>query len=355
MQTFVVDNVKPDRSLQFLVGSAEEYWRGTFTRTSAKTWKEEPTGAKLLGCSDGRYLLGGGHSNPLIQGVGLAYNYHYPLSLSPDAIWAAIAQGFSTWINENSETVRKQFVSFEGKVLIEIEVPFDPNWTRVLSQFSERISDYVGKRRDLFVADFSTSTIDTRTASEVVLMYAMSKYFDYGMRTMCGFPRITLEGSVEDWEKIRDRVRTFSDFTSMTSGSAKDHLSTWTSALLPTLDAMVETSKGNIDLGFWRSFYKEGGGSGGPFVSGRITTLFPYVRGRGGLVPNDRIVSKSSFDGLTPDVFDRGTSKVDLKWDRGEHLKVEFHGGLTGVTMAEDTTLRPETGWAIMDVTNVGL
>lgn len=352
MQTFVVDNVKPDHSYKLVSGSAAEYWRSTLTRTSVKTWKEEPTGAKILGCSDGRYLQVGGNNNPLIKGVGLAYNRHYPLSLSPDAIWAVIAQGFSTWINENSEAVRKNFVSFEGKVSIEIEVPVYPNWTMVLSEFSERISDYVGKKRDLFVADFSTTTLDTRTASEVVLMYAMSKYFDYGMRTMCGFPRITLEGTVEDWEKIRDRVRTFGDFTSRASGPSKEHLTDWVGSLLPTLDAMVETSKGNIDLDFWRSFYNEGGGSGGPFVSGRVTTLFPYVRGAKGLVPKPK---PGYGGGWTPDVFDRGMSKVDLKWNKlGEPLKVEFHGGLTGVTMAEDGTLRPETGWAIVDVTNVG-
>jgi hypothetical protein len=353
MQTFVVDNVKPDSRKNLSTASAEAVWSGSLVRMNSKSWREEPTGAQLLGCSPGT-LLQAPPRNPLTHAVGMAYNYHYPLSLSPDAVWTTIAQGFAAWINENSEMVRKQFVDFEGKVFIEIEVPPSPDWNRTLAEFSEKIGGYVGKKKDLLVSSFSTTTPDAKAASEVVLMYAMSKYFDYGMRTMCGFPRITLEGSVEDWENIRDRVRTFGDFSAASTDKAKTHMTEWLDALLPTLDAFVDTAKGKIDLSFWRSFYHEDGGSGGPYVSGRVLSLFPYVNQGGKLSPNKYMAGNTkTFGGLTPSDFDRGLSTVNVRWNRlGDMRAVEFRGGLAGVSVAEDSTLRPECGWAVIDVTD---
>lgn len=330
--------------------------RGRYSLASPrKSWEHlMRPGAVLLGCSEKPVLGGGPSANALMSAVAIAYNKHHPLSLHPAAIWMAIGHGLSTWITENAEAVRKQFVAHEGKAKIVIDVPFQPEWPWVLGQFSEKLADYIGKKRDLFVANFSTASLDETAASEVILMHAMSKYFDYGMRTLCGFPRITLEGSVEDWENIYGRVRAFSELGAVAND---DHMKKWVSVLLPTLEQFIQTAKGNPDKSFWNSFYQEGGGSGGPYVSGHVVNFFPYISSwNGGLVKNEYLGKKSpGMGGLTSSRFDRGLAAVDVEWeDNGTLRDIKFHGGFVGVSEAEDHTVRPECGWGIIDVTNIG-
>jgi hypothetical protein len=345
MRTFEVDDVE--------IIDANEV---TAERVTADDLCKESFGGRVLGCSPGNFISESAASHPLVGAVGLAYNQHHPLSLSPDAVWMTIAQGMSTWITRNTEAVRKQFVDFEGKVKIVLEVPPEPDWDLTLAKFSGILQGYIGKKRDLFVADFSTTTIHERVASEVVLMYGMSGYFDYGMLTKCGFPRITLEGTPEDWEKIYDRVRAFGDLVTVASDA---HMNRWMDAILPTLAAMYKSSKGNVNKEFWRSFYREGGGSGGPYVSGHVVNFFPYVLNYKSEWIENRYLGdipkkgdRFSMHGLHPSDFDRGISKVDVEWIRyGMKLDVKFYGGLLGVSMAGDATLRPECGWAVVDAT----
>lgn len=330
------------------------------TTTAKNPWKEEvafskwdsksqmmvehETGTVLLACSETPVLAPNG--NPLVNAVGLAYNKHLPLSLSPSAIWTVIGQGFSKWILKNAEGVRGQFVNHEGKKEIVIEVPPSPDWPLVLKTFSEEIGAFIGEKQKLFTSDFSNSTIDDVAASNVILMNAMSEYFSYGMITCCGFPLIHLEGTTDDWQNIQERTKKIFEVCSVVGDP---HLKLWLEVLLPVLDSFVETSKGNPDMVFWNSFYKEGGGSGGPYISGHITKLFPYVVGsRQTVVPNISLKDKSQR--LTSDAFDSGRSKVDVKWD--DYRKIEFCGGLTGVSVGVDSTVRAECGWAILDVTD---
>jgi len=356
MHTFEVDNVKLSRDRTYKPITAEKSWDHALTRVrydrGTYSVRHEATGAVLLGCSQVSVLSETG-PNALVGAVGIAYNNHQPLSLSPAAIWMTIAQGLSFWINENAEKVRKQFVAHEGKAEILLDVPPSPHWPTVLAAFSEQIAGHIGKKRDLFISDFSTATLDEKVASEVVLMHSMSKYFSYGMRTLCGFPRITLEGSVEDWEKIHDRVRAFSELGAV-AGDA--HMKTWVSALLPTLEAFTRSAKGNPEKEFWKGLYRADGGSGGPYISGHILNFFPYIVGNGKLHQNPYLgpAKKGGFhNGCTSDQFDRGLSRVDVKWDYlGKQRKVEFHGGFVGVSLsAEDSTVRPECGWGVLDVT----
>lgn len=332
MSTFQVDDVE-------LVTRANLYP----TRGSEEQWKRKLNSKHIhiLGHSPGSFI--GEEStaspNPLMGAVGLAYNLHHPLSLSPAAVWLTISQGFGIWITENAEAVRKEFVNHEGQTNIEIEVELNPDWNEVLGVFSEKISDYIGKKHDLFISDFSTATIHDKTASEMVLMHSMSKYFTYSMMTACGFPRITLEGSVEDWERILDRVRTLMDIPAV---AADIHMTDWLYSLKGTLDNFILSAKGHPAIEYWKRFYKENAMSGGPYVTGHVLDFFPYLN-------RDGKILKRVNTRVSPSNFDRGLAKTDLVWKRlGEIWDVEFHAGLVGVSMTPDFTIRPECGWAVI-------
>lgn len=79
----------------------------------------------------------------LLETVSRAFASHYPLILTPDAIWLAIAQGFAMHVKEHAEQLRGKFVRHEGKEKITIQrddfvkgSPANP-WPEVFSAFSD--------------------------------------------------------------------------------------------------------------------------------------------------------------------------------------------------------------------------
>lgn len=351
MHTFTTHNVSIDKDLanRLVTVRGHNMWTKRFTETKWANGQEVKTQKqRIWNCSDSKFLSNA-DGNALINAVGLAYNRHLGLSLTPDAVWSAIAHGFSVWINENAEAVRGKFVSHTGKVKLIVDInpgeATDPSWNRIMREFSDKIADHIGNKRNLFVNDFSTTTTDSRIGSEALLMYGMAKYFDYGMRTLCGFPKITIEGNPEDWEKIVDRIRAMSEYAL----GDDDHLKKWTGKLLPVAEQFVQASKGNPELDFWRGLYQEDGGSGGPYISGHVLNLFPYLKSGNNIVPNSFDHKRGPFNGPTSDRFLRCYSPVDVEWEDTSALRdMKFNGGVVGVSLDEDT-VRPEVGWCVSE------
>src|SRR5690606_21349168 len=275
--------------------------------------------------------------------VGLAhyaFAQHRHMILDPDMVWVTIERGLAAHILENAEELRHQFVAHKGKKFIEIErngfVRGGKNdWEGCFDEFSEKIGGEIGKKKDLIVSNFSTTDGLRRVSSEIVLMDAMSKYFDYGLRTRCSIPSVTLEGTVEDWEKIKDKVSAMSEFG----------LSWWTDHLLPITDELIKTAKGNPDLEFWKSWYKEGGGSGGPYITGHVNKFFPYLESYSkGINRNDF----NSNHGPTLDKYLKGFSKVPFVWNYlGTKFPMEFIGGVVGIEATPEGAVRGAFGWGV--------
>lgn len=299
----------------------------------------------------------GWRPNGLLAAVDSAFNNHYPLTLGPDDIWLAIAQGFALHVNANAEALRGRFVQHEGKKeLLVVRDSFvkgspDNDWQGVFGEFSDQIAEHIGKQRDLVVASFSTTGLVERAASEVVLMDAMKNYFEYRVSTCCGIPEITLLGTKQDWENIRQRAAVLAEYD----------LGWWVDPLVGILDQFIAAASGKADRKFWQSIYHESGGSGGPFVTGWIQVFFPYVenwRTPGSYtLRNENIVKRASESppfaghGPTPDAVPPGLSKVDFKWSYyAEEFPMEFIAGFIGFTQDPTTfAVRPAIGWAVRD------
>jgi hypothetical protein len=114
-----------------------------------------------MGASAPAFLPAGGHG--LIRAVHTAYALHYPLVLSPDVVWLAIAQGFAQHVNVHTERLRGKFVRHAGQATLRIQrddfVKGSPNnrWPEVFSSLSEHGAAHIGRQRDLVVCDFSTT------------------------------------------------------------------------------------------------------------------------------------------------------------------------------------------------------
>lgn len=293
-----------------------------------------------------------------VEAVRLAFAEHYPLVLTPDAVWLCLAQGFATHVRLHSEALRKSIVEHEGRQDIQIRRDdfvkgrAENPWPEVFAAFSDAIAVRASKERNLVVSDFSTTGPIERAASELVLMDSMQEYFQYSMMTACGIPTITLAGTAEDWRKIRQRVELFAEYD----------LSWWVSALRTVLDQFVAAATGQEDRNFWTSFLKLNNESGGPYLTGWINVLLPYLAEdpkqptrnqyvaawREGLTAN--FGGGARLTGLPP-----GLSRVPFEWKVFEKIyPMELLGGFVGVTQEPDSlALRPAVGWAVREVPEV--
>lgn len=212
-------------------------------------------------------------------------------------------------------------------------------WTDLII-FQKRLNFTLGKKHDLLVANFSTTGLIEKAASEVVLMDSMKQYFEYKCTTRCGIPEINLLGTTEDWISIQNRVQAFAEF---------EGLADWAKLLDPLLGQFVNASKGQVDKDFWNNMYKnQNFGSGGPHVSGWANAFFLYLQTSKGYQLNPialdltKTIYPSSID------YPSGISKVPFIWDyHGKEYEYEFLGGFLGTSQAEDLSIRPAIGWAV--------
>ena len=223
-----------------------------------------PPGKKPLVICDGVH--------PLVAAAHSAFYDHYPLVLSPDAIWFCLGQGFAHHVSLNAERLRHRFVRSSTKIDILVERPDfslgrENPWPEVFAEFSQQIAAHMGKLRDLIVADFSTTGPVERAASEVLLMDAFQPDAQYACCIGCGIPSVTLLGKPDDWRSVRRRAAMLGEF----------ELGWWIDALLPVLDQIVATAEGNVDRSFWQSFFRHESLSGQDELTGWIQLLFPYT------------------------------------------------------------------------------
>lgn len=325
-------------------------------------------------------VLAIGARHQLYEAVSLAHNRHYPLVLDPDTIWLTVAQGLANHINNNAEKLRRRFVAHDGKKKVIIYrdefIRGSPanDWPGAFAEFSSKIKESIGDHNHkLIVADFSTTGPIERAASEVVLMDAMKSFFAYGVGTLCGIPTITLDGKVEDWEKLLDKVNQWEVAGPPPPGlnNPLDQmvipdlgLEWWTDSLKTVLKQFINAAKGSVDREFWNNIYEEGGGSGGPYIGGWLTWLFPYIGAEANKKnPHIGKIENGMMRGMGPEEFPSSLSKTPFEWNiHGDNQDYEFVAGLTGVTQATpdkplqmktsgekapDFSVRPLAGWAV--------
>ncbi|CAG8491950.1 25673_t:CDS:2 [Dentiscutata erythropus] len=262
-------------------------------------------------------------ANGFVAAIFQAYNQHQHLRLSPDDVWLTIAQGVSRHINFNAEKFRSRFVKHEGKEDIYVDVTgvIDLNlkgdWPEVVNRFVVEADKRVEKidLTQLLVCNFSTTTPISLTASRIVLMDMVKAYFSYSCGTCCGIPKVTLEGTLEDWTKLQEKV--------MQLRQLNLELDFWLDRLEPVILKLVATYNGDIDEDFWSRImnkYTRYGSGGGTFITGWILGFFPYNHAGNALHQNH-----SKFENFPPP----GTVEVPFKFTDTNH-SLKFISGFIG-------------------------
>jgi hypothetical protein len=341
--TFAVDDVEPARELLKEIPTQAALASTLGTEVEACSGWDEP-------------IVATGY-HPLIAAAFLAFSEHRPLVLSPDIIWLTIAQGLAQHINNHAEELRHHFVSFpKGKATLTVEVmpdafqkgsPRNP-WPKVFSAFGQQIKDHVGgETHSLFVANFSTTGPVERAASEVVMMEAFKRYFDYVMISGCGIPQVTLEGTTDDWLRLRQKVQKIGQYD----------LDWWTKVLIPICDQFIETSQGKIDHSHWQNLCKSTEGYGTDIINGWIAQFILYVKDASNEYKTINPAVLNPQEGISTDQLELKLSVAPFTWAfEGSDIcyLMECLAGFVGVEQNHETlALRPRIGWAIRDASQL--
>ena len=111
---------------------------------------------------------------------------------------------------------------------------------------------------------------------------------------------------------------------------------------------------------FWSNIYKKTSGSGGPYISGWIVTLFPYMGTRCTRKNHwlkyswqdwkPRMAESRFGHGATTDSFLPGVATTPFVWEYlGLEFKMHFYAGFIGASQDPVTlSIHPEIGWAIV-------
>jgi hypothetical protein len=295
----------------------------------------------------GRLVDFGYHA--FLNGMHCAYAEHRPFIISPDMIWLLISQGFAHHVKNNSEELRNLIVKLEGKLSLLVRddrIDLDKNdsaWEEAFPQFTKQLKGHIGNELvELLTADFTTTSITEKIASEITIMKAMEDYFEFCiMFAVCGIPEITIEGMPDDWNKIIKK----------SNGLRKYKLDWWIDNLQPILNEFLNASKKQINTDFWRNMFKfhTPDEYGAPdLIDGWITNFFPYDK-QGN---KTKIPIEKGEDGTI-------TIQDEIVTVNFEHIKVEENGtkqitqlelwtGFVGLEQnSENFALRPKIGWIV--------
>ena len=249
-----------------------------------------------------------------------AYFDHCPIKVSPNIIWQLILNLFSKYVNDYSEKLRNIFVNFEGKKDIEcIRIGKFKDVYKyeddLIDEFCKRISENIGTElTDILTPNFTTSTKESIIAGKVSIMSTFKKYFNYRIGMVsCGIPYILLEGNLEDWKKILEKLKSLSKCGFSTKKIEEDIIE------------IINTKEGKINLDFWRKIIME--------TKGTITEVKDCM---------DVEVERELITGWILDFY----NKTQVKKDDLKNLKEEVISAPVTVKEVETGETRPAVIYA---------
>ena len=184
-------------------------------------------------------------------------------------------------------------------------------------------------------------------------MAMFSKYFEYksNFHVIYGFPYIELEGSLEDWELILKKIKTFKKFG----------LENWIDTIEKILQKIIDSKKGKIDISFWKNLimYRDCCGRCGkpaPYISftGWITNFFPFNNKGDYYFDSEseilEIYNVEKSDPMSEIVVT--PMKIHLV-DTNRDIDLNIYSGVLGVSQNPQTLcVKPELGFIITEKFN---
>ena len=347
-------------SITFVVDENLPKPKGEYFNHKPQSARIESLGRETYHNLDDSYIAASFWDTPLIiddtpffRGMVRAFADHRPITLSPDVIWMLISQAFSHDVNADPEKFRDKLVGFDGKMdlIVQSKYPLyhpDFDWTATIDGFAQKID--ANTKNDvakLITADFSTTGTVERLASEIVLMETTKSFFEFIiMYAGCGFPSVTLTGTVEDWQAIVDKTARLREL-----GAGK-----WASDLKPILEQFVEAAKGNPDKSFWQDIVMKNtpdrlrGGAcsmeAPTELDGWFLKFMPYDKD-GKPTPSKVPHNYNNFPKQMSSVPVKYIEVDTLTGQVLQTIPLEMTGGIAGYMADENNCVSFPLGWAV--------
>jgi hypothetical protein len=332
--------------------------RNTFDREPLKNLIKENTIGYSFNTSK---ELGFINSNvPLLNGFYLAHINHYPIRIKPDDIFLLIVQAFSNHVNANSEQLRKYFVDFDGKKELEVYY-YLPSVSyinkKLFEQFSvdinKKMVEYLGEEiLENLTPNFTTTNYNSLIISKLSIMGSFKNYFKYTMHSfVCGNPYIILEGTAEDYIKIKKKAEYLKKY----------EFEWFIDRIIPIIQKMINAKNGNIDVDFFKNIIQEqeieeeiyisrGCGaiiekSNVTYINGWLLKFFAYdINGK--KFEDDRI-KVIDFNKLANQLLNVPFKLIIENKLNKEEYEMEYQVGFIGCDQNKENEVFPVQGWLL--------
>lgn len=211
-----------------------------------------------------RDCIGGEHRHlGYLEYLKTAWNNHYGVIFTPDIFWQLFLTEVAGHIKDNAEKYRSLFTDSDEKKEITV-LTADPQLIS-LDLIAEKLTELVPTDSDMFLPEFTTTTIGSALSFKAAFADAMSPYYDYSMM-LCGIPKVKLLGEEKDWDAVTSRVAKFKEIIELPE-------------YFDAVDSLANDIKSNVsnpDAEFWGNIFslKRCGSGGQVEVSGWINNLY---------------------------------------------------------------------------------
>ena len=196
-------------------------------------------------------------SNNFIGAYLTAYNNHGDIILIPDDFWIMIMMFVSRYISDNSERLRQNFVSHEGKMELTVqEINDSPDAEKQWDTFFHEIMRLIqsNTKEDVFnelKCDFSTTNKMYALASISVIMNSFKNYFAYGrMILLCGINNVKFKGTLGDWIHLLEKTKNLKKYD-----VGNNVLNNYVDKIELILAKFIDTYNGKVDVNFWNNIF----------------------------------------------------------------------------------------------------
>jgi len=187
-------------------------------------------------------------------------------------------------------------------------------------------------------------------------MESVTNYFTAYLFTGCGIHSITLEGTTNDWIKLKENAIFLKKYS----------IESWIDNLIPILDQFIQASKGQIDRDFWKKIYKYRNEYSPAYVTGWIVKFFPYylkhyqISNSQEEYAYEKYEINPFYEGdkyLTAELeyknFPKGLSSFEFKWTdliTNLNYEMKLQAGFIGLEQDSLTfSLKPVITWVVFD------
>ena len=295
------------------------------------------------------FVKGSSESPSFFDVVALAYAKHYALEINPDDIWLMILDGIRLHVKSNRKKLKDRFIApgTDSSIAV-LDNSLTPEsthkewfWT-IANLFDSLQAKLPAETGIPLKTKFSTTSPVDYNISRTMTMAVASQYYSYSVYTLCGIPKIKVNGTKDDWMLLRDSFNRLAEQLDM---------KWWANALNPVLDEFVNIFDGKINLKHWKNIYKrfKPEGCGNPRFNGWISRFLPYTKDDRS--DEEKYVKHTNWaEQLDFYNIPKGITFVDVQWNYlGEKIPLKLYTGFIGIQV--DTTanyLKAARGYALL-------